>query len=228
MKYIFVDEAGNLDFSNKGTKYFLFTFLIKKRPFEIENKINELKYDLIEWSINNNKKIDLEYFHATENNPHIRKKMFELITKLDKSKISIYTYILEKNKVFPEKREDKDTFYINNLEYATKNVLEGTSLENFVIFTDRLPIKHNKNILIKGFKKGISNYIKNHKNNYEDIKYAILHHSSSSNTYLQIVDYINWAIFRKYEREDLEYYNQIRKYIKLEKVLTENRTKRFY
>lgn len=31
--YIFVDEAGNLNFSPKGTKYFILTALSKFRPF---------------------------------------------------------------------------------------------------------------------------------------------------------------------------------------------------
>jgi hypothetical protein len=224
VKYIFVDEAGNLDFSNKGTKYFLFTFLVKKRPFELENKISKLKFDLIEWSVENNKHLDLEYFHATEDNTHIRKRMFELIINLDNSKIEVYTYILEKNKVFPEKREDKDKFYINNLKYATINVLSHIN-EDFVIFTDRLPIKHNKTTLIKGLKKGIREHLDN---NHLPIKYGIFHHSSASNAYLQVVDYINWAVFRKYERDDSNYYDMIKKYIKVEEILTKGRSKCFY
>ena len=224
MKYIFVDEAGNLDFSQNGTKYFLFTFLVKTRPFELENKISKLKFDLVEWSIKNNKHIDLEYFHATEDNSHIRRKMFELITELKDLKINVYTYILEKNKVFPEKRADKDNFYINNLEYATKNILSHID-NDFAIFIDRLPIKHNKTKLIKGLKKGIGAYLKEKNKLY---KYGIFHHSSASNAYLQVVDYINWAIFRKYERNDFEYYNMIKKYIKIEEVLTKDRTKCFY
>ena len=224
MKYIFVDEAGNLDFSNKGTKYFLFTFLIKKRPFELENKLSKLKFDLIEWSVKNNKHLDLEYFHATEDNSHIRKRMFELISELDNSKLEVYSYILEKNKVLPEKREDKDKFYINNLKYATINVLSFID-EDFVIFTDRLPIKHNKSKLIKGLKKGIGTYLDNKP---ISIKYGIFHHSSASNAYLQIVDYINWAIFRKYERDDLNYYDMIKKYVKVKEVLTKDRNKCFY
>jgi len=33
--YIFVDEAGDMDFSAKGSKYYMFNFLIKSRPFRL-------------------------------------------------------------------------------------------------------------------------------------------------------------------------------------------------
>ncbi len=224
MKYIFVDESGNLDFSIKGTKYFLFTFLIKERPFELENKISKLKFDLIEWSVKNNKQLKLEYFHATKDNIYIRKRMFELIAELDKSQTEIYTYILEKNKVLPEKRKDTDKFYINNLEHATKNVLLNID-EDFVIFTDRLPIKKNKTMLIKGLKKGIGSYLDSE---HKMTKYAIFHHSSASNAYLQVVDYISWAIFRKYEKNETTYHKIVERYIKLEKLLTKGRNEIFY
>ena len=31
--YIFVDEAGDMDFSARGSQYYMFSFLVKKRPF---------------------------------------------------------------------------------------------------------------------------------------------------------------------------------------------------
>ena len=58
--YIFIDEGGNLDFSEKGTKYFSLTSLTKIRPFVIYEPLVNLKYDLWE------KGVDFEYFHATE------------------------------------------------------------------------------------------------------------------------------------------------------------------
>jgi hypothetical protein len=56
--YIFLDEAGNLDFSSNGTKYFLLTSVTKERPFLAYKEMTELKYDLVEQGL------DIEYFHA--------------------------------------------------------------------------------------------------------------------------------------------------------------------
>lgn len=45
---------------------------------------------------------------------------------------------------------------------------------------------------------------------------------------IQIIDYISWAIFRKYEHKDSRYYNKIDKYlIKVDEV-TKDRTKTYY
>lgn len=48
------------------------------------------------------------------------------------------------------------------------------------------------------------------------IPYMIYHHTSKSNEYLQFVDYVNWAIFRRWEREDLRSYDLIKDAVKSE------------
>ena len=58
--YLFIDEAGDLNFSRTGTKYFTLTAVTRTRPFEWENQVASLKYDLIEFGL------DIEYFHASE------------------------------------------------------------------------------------------------------------------------------------------------------------------
>lgn len=89
--YIFLDEAGNLDFSINGTKYFLLTSIAKERPFLAYMEMTELKYDLVEQGL------DIEYFHASEDSPFIRKKVFDII--LDKLKgMRIDSLIVEKEK----------------------------------------------------------------------------------------------------------------------------------
>ena len=56
--YIFLDEAGNLDFSRNGTKYFVLGGITKERPFHAYKELTELKYDQVE------RGTALEYFHA--------------------------------------------------------------------------------------------------------------------------------------------------------------------
>jgi hypothetical protein len=49
--YLFLDEAGNLDFSRSGTRYFLLGCITKERPFRAYQELTEVKYDLIEQGI---------------------------------------------------------------------------------------------------------------------------------------------------------------------------------
>ena len=58
---IFLDEAGNLDFSPTGTRFFLLGAITKEWPFNAYKELTELKYDLAETSV------ELEYLHASEN-----------------------------------------------------------------------------------------------------------------------------------------------------------------
>lgn len=124
--YIFVDEAGDMDFSLKGSKHYMFNFLIKNRPFNLHEYISNYRYSLLERNLDplNNTRIDIEYFHACNDNKHIKNELFNIISTFDKEKVKVYSYILEKSKVHPEKRQERDSFYIDNLTYSIGKLLD--------------------------------------------------------------------------------------------------------
>src|SRR5258708_40335839 len=71
--YIFLDEAGNLDFSRNGSKYFVLGCITKERPFQAYKELTEFKYDQVE------RGTALEYFHASENAQAVRNGVFDII-----------------------------------------------------------------------------------------------------------------------------------------------------
>lgn len=217
--YIFVDEAGDMDFSANGSKYYMFNFLIKNRPFNLHEIIANYRYSLLERNLDplGGKRLDIEAFHAHEDNKYIKEEMFNLISTFDKNSVKSYSYILEKPKVDPSKRDEKDKFYVDNLNFAIHKLLDELEIKkDFIIITDRLPVYKNKNRQVAALKKGIKEYIKTKKLN---IRYDIFHHCSASSVNLQIVDYISWAIFRKYERDEDSFYSKIEKYfIKIDEM----------
>ncbi len=224
--YIFVDESGDMDFTSKGSKHYIFTFLVKQRPFALHEHISNYRYSLLERNLkpSTDKRLDIEAFHACDDNKYIREKVFDIIASFDNKLVRSYSYVLEKPKVQPNKRQDKDKFYINNLNLAIKNLLNKIKInKNFIIITDRLPFKSKKHT--PTLKKGIKEYIKTNK---LSIRYDIFHHSSASSINLQVVDYISWAIFRKYERNDDEYYEKIEKYLITIDNMTKNIEKLHY
>ncbi len=228
--YIFVDESGNRDFTQKGSKYFMFNFLMKKRPFNLHNTIANYRYTLLEKNLDpfkgNDRRLNIEYFHASKDNRHIRENMLNLITTFDKESVQIYSYILEKPKVDPTKREEIDKFYIDNLTFAITQLLKLLAIDkNFIVITDRLPLEKNEKLQAKALKQGIAKYIE--ENNLE-LRYDIFHHCSASSTNLQIVDYISWAIFRKYEHNDDKAFQKIKKYIIKMDDMTKLREKLYY
>jgi len=211
--YIFVDEAGDMDFSVKGSKHYMFNFLIKRRPFNLHEYISNYRYSLLERNLDplNGQRLNIESFHACEDNKYIREEIFNIISTFDTNSVKSYSYILEKPKVDPLKTKEKDKFYIDNLNLAIHQLLDKLKIDkNFIIITDRLPVQKNKNKQIGALKKGIKEYIKY---NNLNIRYDIFHHCSASSVNLQIVDYISWAIFRKYERNQDVYYKKIENYL---------------
>ncbi len=226
--YIFVDEAGDMDFSAKGSRHYMFNFLVKKRPFNLHEYISSYRYSLLERNLDplNGTRLDIEAFHAHKDNKYIKEELFNIISTFNKESVKVYSYILEKPKVEPTKRKEKDRFYIDNLNYSIQRLLDKLEINtNFIIITDRLPVHKNKSKQIGALKKGIKEYIKT---NALKIRYDIFHHASASSANLQIVDYISWAIYRKYERGEDNYYKRIENYILDEELMTKDREVNHY
>ena len=49
--YIFLDESGNLDFSDSGSRYFVLTSVSTRRPFPFSSALDDFKYDCLEGSV---------------------------------------------------------------------------------------------------------------------------------------------------------------------------------
>jgi hypothetical protein len=197
--YLFIDEGGNFDFSVNGTKYFILTCLIEERPFPSYNKLRSLKYDLLEKGTNT------EYFHAAEDMQPVRNKVFSIVRdSLDH--VQICSMIVQKNKAHPSIRE-KSTFYTKVfrmlMNWVVKKHVHGKGYERVILFTDTLPVAKQKQAMEKGVKLEFAALLR------EGIEYRIYHHQSRSNLNLQVADYCNWAIYRKWSRGDDRSYNII-------------------
>ena len=101
--YIFLDEAGNRDFSNNGTAFFLLSAVVRERPFETAARLLDLKYDLIESGL------DLFRFHASEDLQAVRDQVFAII-QADLKRTRIEALFVEKRKTHP-KLQHEDRFY---------------------------------------------------------------------------------------------------------------------
>lgn len=197
---MFIDEGGNFDFSPTGTKYFSLSCLSEKRPFPSYDKLRNIKYDLIEDGIN------IEHFHATTDKQFVRDKVFEVIRdNIDNIKVD--SIIVRKNKTNPSLHAD-EKFYCKVFEMLMKWVLRKRvnlhEIDHLIIFTDSMPTKKKKKAMEKGVKLTLSKLVN------KGLRYYIYHHQSRSNLNLQVIDYINWAILRKWERGDSRSYEIIK------------------
>jgi len=106
--YIFVDEAGDMDFSAQGSKHYMFTFLVKQRPFKLHEAIANYRYDLLERNFQEHgRRLDIESFHASDDNVHIKNKLFGIISEFSKQDVKVYSYILENPKSCLKKEKNE-------------------------------------------------------------------------------------------------------------------------
>jgi len=198
--YVFVDEGGNYDFSKGGTAHWVLTCLSATdiNPGVIELYV--LKHKLIDFGT------DIEYFHASEDRQAVRDEVFSILTNLDH--IRIDSIVVEKRKAAPSIRP-LNKFYPMMMKYLLQYLFDPRgwdirTFEKVFIFADRASTtKSQQEVLKKAIKAHIKPYLKG-------VPYEICMHASMSHPYLQFVDYTNWAIYVKWERDELRPYNSIK------------------
>ena len=207
--YVFVDEGGNFDFSATGTNYFTVTTVTQTRPFLLDGVLPELKYDLIEYGLN------IEYFHAAEDRQPVRDRVFSAITR-DLDELAIDSLVVEKCKTKPT-LQIEERFYPEMIRRLLLNVLQQTDLERYqevIVITDTIPINKKRKAIEKAIKQTLQMTLPS-----EGTKYRILHQASKACISLQVADYCNWSIFRKWERRDTRSYETIESAIRSERAV---------
>jgi hypothetical protein len=206
--YIFIDEAGNFDFSANGTKYFCLSAVSCVRPF---------LWDLLEEDFN------LDRFHASEDKQKIRDRVFQVIGEHIK-RIRIDSLIVEKRKTQLHLQKIENFFPLM-MGYLLKYVWEkcgGAGYKNIVVITDRIPVKKKRRAIEKAIKQTLAKVLPT------GGRYYIYHHESASCFSLQVADYCNWAIYKKWEGQDLRSYCIIESGIKSEFDIFKTGTEHFY
>ncbi|MEX0317883.1 MAG: DUF3800 domain-containing protein [Ruegeria sp.] len=218
--YIFLDEGGNFDFSQSGSKYFTLVCVSMRRPFALHTALDSFKYDLIEFR--KKPRIDLEYFHCAEDNQYIKRKMFGLLAGHVAEK-SVDAVVVEKSKTGPA-LQAPEQFYPRMLGYLLRYVMQNTpdGFGELVIITDAIPVNRKRRAIEKALKTVLAEMLQS------ATPYRLMHHASKAHYGLQIADYLNWAIFRKWERGDTEAYDKIRQLIRSEFDIFQRGTRHYY
>ena len=196
--YVFLDESGNLDFSNRGTRYFALTAVALRRPFTMYEALDSYKHDCIEYGL------PTEYFHCANDNRYIRGKVFDIISDhLDAMRIS--SLIVDKLQVESRLRRP-DIFYSE----MVARILEPTMLDELgsggkaIVITDSIPFKHRRRIAEQNIRTALEQALP------ESAKWEIMHHQSRSHYGLQIADYCCWAMHQRWEKDRPEWFDRIR------------------
>ena len=218
--YIFLDEGGNFDFSPNGTKYFTLTCVSLYRPFSLHTTLDTYKYDLIEHRIM--PRLEMEYFHCADDNSYVRKKVLSLLASSVPDKV-VDAVVVEKGKTGPA-LQPPEKFYPAMLGYLLRYTVQRASegVGEVVVITDSIPIAKKRRAVEKAVKMVLANMLP------RTTPYRVMHHSSRAHYGLQVADYFNWAIFRKWERGDVSSYSIIESKVRSEFEIFRSGTKYYY
>lgn len=209
MSYIFLDESGDLGFNfkkKKTSKFFVVTFLfVEDNKSSIEKIVKRTHSELKKKT-----KRKVGILHAVNEKAITRQR---LLKRLAEKNCVIMVIYLNKNKVFTKLQDEKQVLY----NYVTNILLDRIYTRKIVPIDKKIKLiasrRETNKFLNDNFKSYLNRQIKNKHNG--EIKISIK--TPHEEKVLQAVDFVSWAIFRKYENSDDSYYNIIKN-----KIIEEN------
>jgi len=193
MKYIYIDESGDLGFSEKSSRYFIIACAViddDKTHIQFKRIPKKVKIKKIDKKTRKNAEIKF-----SNSSPHIRKFFLEAANRLP---IRIYALILNKKHARQKIVSNIPVLY----NYLIGVLLENASYDQLMkgkltICLDRCMSRDQ----IGNFEMYAKTEFLKKFNNFPD--FSITHESSSSNECLQVVDFICSAFGYKYNRMGL-------------------------
>lgn len=202
--HIFLDESGDLGFSKKSSRWFLFTILLTNKHRRVEKIIKSVHKSL------RKKDKKISELHAYHMNALVKRRLLYQLSLLDDLKI--LCIVLNKNKVYIDLQNQKNYLY----NYTANILLDRLHNKEILSATESVKVFIDQKDTNKFIKNNFENYLKSKLNNWNnaiDIKIKPSHTEKC----LQAVDFVSWAIFRKYELGDYEFYSIIK-----DKIIEEN------
>mgnify|MGYP001619047912 CR=1 FL=1 len=209
-QYIFLDESGDLGFNPRknNSRYFIVTMLFVSDKSPIEKTVKKIHKQLRKKV----KKLSGGILHCYKEKPPTRVKLLSLLTKCNCAIMAIY---LNKSKVYTRLQDEKHVLY----NYVANILLDRIASRKFLHGNTNIILVASKRETNKFLNANFKNYIQTQMNNKHKLLMKIEIKTPSEEKALQAVDFISWAIFRKYEHGDNQYYDLIKQIIVEERGL---------
>lgn len=196
IEYIFIDESGDL--GRYGTAYFTIASLATHDTIALARIIKKLRQRKLK-----KKMRELTEIKANNSTDYIRRYVLGKIANID---CSISAVAIPKSKIGPGLFDHKEKLY---------NYLCGLLFEHISINADIIDItidkKHRNRLLREDFNGYLERKISERRNG---IRILIRHLESHASNGLQAIDFVAWAINRKFSSHDSTYYDLIRNKIR--------------
>lgn len=208
MAYLFLDESGDLGFNfkkKKPSKFFVITCLFTENKRPIERIVKKTHSEL-------SKKFKRRFgvLHSVKERPITRRR---LLRRLTEKECLIMTIYLNKKKVYTRLQNEKTILY----NYVANILLDRMYSRKLVATPGTIYLIASRRETNKFLNENFKNYLNQQVKNRHKTKIEIMIKTPYEEKALQVVDFVSWAIFRKYEFDDDNYYNIIKS-----KIIEEN------
>ena len=203
--YIFLDESGDLGFDFEGkrpSEKFVITLLVCNSKQAVDSFKSAVKRTLKNKL--NTKKNNSRYvaeLHATHISFPIKQYFYRQVKCSD---WCLYSVVLNKRRVYEHLKTAAGRKKLYN--FLSNFLIEKIDLSNANPTVHMVVDKCKNKKEIEDFNHYLANQLEGRLP--LNIPLVLSHEDSAANTGLQVVDLFCWGIFRKYEREDTEWYEQ--------------------
>jgi hypothetical protein len=185
--FVFIDESGNFDFSNKGTRHFVLGAVVTTEPAVSAGQLIRLRYQLLTDGL------DQKYFHASEDRQFVRDKVFEVVAQL--SQIRFCATSTDKSELGEHQQSASVLYSIAGgslIARVMEICLELGKPELVLIFDKALRASEEK-ALLKAIKPALK---------LAGIRYKVYFQNVKFDSNGQIADYVAWANYVALERKE--------------------------
>ncbi|WP_373138201.1 DUF3800 domain-containing protein [Mycobacterium marinum] len=186
--FVFLDESGDMIFSDKGSDHFVLSAVYTEAPCHSAAGLQDLKYELLAAGSR-----DLE-FHATENSKGTRRRVADQIRGL--SNIKVHTLWIDKHYTAPKLQDPVALFSLFGRAMGKWIAsVVATNHDQVVMVFDSVLTGRQQD----GIKSAVKPELKQ-----LSVPFRLVFHPVKSDLNGQIADYFSWAWFRHIERGDPE------------------------
>ncbi|WP_314324189.1 DUF3800 domain-containing protein [Paenarthrobacter ilicis] len=185
--YVFVDESGNFDFTNKGTDHFVISAVFTDDPCRSAAALQTLKYDLLA------SRSDQLEFHATENSRGTRARVTQVIRELSQC-IRVHSIYADKH--YAHRSLHSPVAMLSLFGKALARwvaVAVGGNHDQVVLVFDSVLTGKQRDAFMKAVKPALKALEK---------PFHVAFHPVKSDLNGQIADYFAWSVFRSLEAKD--------------------------
>jgi hypothetical protein len=186
--FVFIDESGNFDFTERGTRFFVLSAHVTTAPEACSSRLQALTYEFLARADS-----DQIPFHASENSTATRTAVIKNLC-FESDGCHVVSVWIRKSDIHPDRQNTESLFSILAAEIGARLTSEArpTGSAWVFLFDMALP-KRQQQPALKKLKRQLAEL---------GVRFVIAFRPVTHDVNGQIADYYAWATLRGLERGD--------------------------